>query len=27
MILAKKVTVADMESVDSEFHRSLMWIL
>ncbi|KAI8338086.1 E3 ubiquitin-protein ligase RSP5 [Chlamydoabsidia padenii] len=27
MILAKKVSVADMESVDSEFHRSLMWIL
>ncbi|CAO3619114.1 unnamed protein product [Cunninghamella echinulata] len=27
MILNKRVTVADMESVDSEFHRSLMWIL
>ncbi|CAO3597943.1 unnamed protein product [Absidia cylindrospora] len=27
MILNKRVTVADMESVDSEFYRSLMWIL
>ncbi|CAO3592000.1 unnamed protein product [Absidia cylindrospora] len=27
MILAKKVTVADMESVDNEFYRSLMWIM
>ncbi|KAI8342036.1 E3 ubiquitin-protein ligase RSP5 [Chlamydoabsidia padenii] len=27
MILNKRVGVADMESVDSEFHRSLMWIL
>ncbi|KAI8381605.1 uncharacterized protein BYT42DRAFT_598307 [Radiomyces spectabilis] len=27
MILNKKVTVADMESVDADFHRSLMWIL
>ncbi|OBZ85832.1 putative E3 ubiquitin-protein ligase hulA [Choanephora cucurbitarum] len=27
MILSKKVLVADMESVDADFHRSLMWIL
>ncbi|CDH57142.1 e3 ubiquitin-protein ligase pub1 [Lichtheimia corymbifera JMRC:FSU:9682] len=27
MILNKKVTVADMESVDAEFYRSLQWIL
>ncbi|ORZ06051.1 E3 ubiquitin-protein ligase RSP5 [Absidia repens] len=27
MILGKKVTVADMESVDNEFYRSLMWIM
>ncbi|KAI9493846.1 hypothetical protein BDB00DRAFT_882925 [Zychaea mexicana] len=27
MILNKKVTVADMESVDADFHRSLQWIL
>ncbi|ORX44255.1 HECT-domain-containing protein [Hesseltinella vesiculosa] len=27
MILNKRVTVADMESVDAEFHRSLQWIL
>ncbi|ORY96177.1 hypothetical protein BCR43DRAFT_491214 [Syncephalastrum racemosum] len=27
MILNKKVAVADMESVDADFHRSLMWIL
>ncbi|CAO3590031.1 unnamed protein product [Absidia cylindrospora] len=27
MILAKKVSIADMESVDSDFHRSLLWIL
>ncbi|KAG0164721.1 NEDD4 E3 ubiquitin-protein ligase [Apophysomyces sp. BC1034] len=26
-ILNKKVTVSDMESVDAEFHRSLMWML
>ncbi|KAF7723562.1 E3 ubiquitin-protein ligase pub1 [Apophysomyces ossiformis] len=26
-ILNKKVTVADMESVDADFYRSLMWIL
>ncbi|KAI8882360.1 E3 ubiquitin-protein ligase RSP5 [Backusella circina FSU 941] len=27
MILNKKILVADMESVDAEFHRSLVWIL
>ncbi|KAG1585007.1 hypothetical protein G6F48_007537 [Rhizopus delemar] len=27
MVLNKKVLVADMESVDAEYHRSLMWIL
>ncbi|KAJ2958849.1 hypothetical protein NQZ79_g5591 [Umbelopsis isabellina] len=27
MILHKKVTLADMESVDADFHRSLQWIL
>ncbi|KAI7898890.1 E3 ubiquitin-protein ligase RSP5 [Cokeromyces recurvatus] len=27
MILNKKVLVADMESVDADFYRSLMWIL
>ncbi|ORZ21534.1 hypothetical protein BCR42DRAFT_407718 [Absidia repens] len=27
MILVKKVSVADLESVDNEFHRSLLWIL
>ncbi|BFZ59886.1 hypothetical protein YB2330_000908 [Saitoella coloradoensis] len=27
MILRKKVTLADMESVDADFHRSLQWIL
>jgi E3 ubiquitin-protein ligase NEDD4 len=27
MILNKKILVADMESVDAEFHRSLIWIL
>ncbi|CAO3680149.1 unnamed protein product [Rhizopus stolonifer] len=27
MVLNKKILVADMESVDAEFHRSLMWIL
>ncbi|KAI8891017.1 HECT-domain-containing protein [Backusella circina FSU 941] len=27
MILNKKVLVADMESVDADFHRSLKWIL
>jgi E3 ubiquitin-protein ligase NEDD4 len=27
MIINKRVSVADMESVDSEFYRSLMWIL
>ncbi|KAG2180753.1 hypothetical protein INT44_003760 [Umbelopsis vinacea] len=27
MILHRKVTLADMESVDADFHRSLQWIL
>ncbi|KAH8554240.1 hypothetical protein BGW37DRAFT_483956 [Umbelopsis sp. PMI_123] len=27
MILHKKVTLADMESVDADFHRSLQWML
>jgi E3 ubiquitin-protein ligase NEDD4 len=27
MILNKKILVADMESVDADFHRSLVWIL
>ncbi|KAL0089669.1 hypothetical protein F4703DRAFT_1477075 [Phycomyces blakesleeanus] len=27
MILSKRVAVADMESVDAEYHRSLMWML
>ncbi|OLL23296.1 putative E3 ubiquitin-protein ligase hulA [Neolecta irregularis DAH-3] len=27
MILKKKVTVDDMESVDADFHRSLVWML
>lgn len=27
MMIGKKVTVADMESVDADFHRSLMWML
>ncbi|KAG1065748.1 hypothetical protein G6F41_009017 [Rhizopus arrhizus] len=27
MVLNKKILVADMESVDAEYHRSLMWIL
>jgi E3 ubiquitin-protein ligase NEDD4 len=26
MILKKTVTVADMESVDADYHRSLMWM-
>ncbi|CAO3678688.1 unnamed protein product [Umbelopsis vinacea] len=27
MMIGKKVAVADMESVDADFHRSLMWML
>ena len=27
MVLAKKCTTADMESIDAEFYRSLVWIL
>jgi len=27
MMLGKKVTLSDMESVDADFHRSLQWML
>ena len=27
MILKKKITLADMESVDADYHRSLQWML
>ena len=27
MILRKKVTLADLESVDAELHRGLTWML
>jgi hypothetical protein len=27
MMIGKKVAVGDMESVDADFHRSLVWML